>query len=144
MTNKKTTAAVTVNGIAFSESDILALKGEANSETSSTTDEATRPADTYTPSTSIQIGNFKSSIKPVIRNESGDAIKQTLVTRPNITKFNTDDAKRRLAEIEAAEKEELAKSKLTPDALNATIQVLDRKVKRLEKALRALEKGNAN
>ena len=87
--------------------------------------------------------NFSEKVeKPSIRDAEGNEIIQAKVTAPNISKYNQDD----LARKTAASKEVIATRKrkeelnnlLNPEKLLATLNALDRKVRKLEKDYKAL------
>ncbi len=93
-------------------------------------------AKVFTPSTTTPISGYGSNIRAVIRDESGEPIKQEMVTSPNIERFNKQDSKRKLDEIIAAEKAREEESQLSPSNLLATVKVLERKVRKLEKLVK--------
>ncbi len=93
---------------------------------------------TFTPSTHTPITGQEKELKPRVRDSAGNTIEQSLVTAPNTSKYNQLNAKRKLDELDAAEKRQAEAKALSPEALNATIQVLDRKVRKLEKIIKEL------
>ena len=129
-------------GLNFTPEQIESLR-QGNAIVGSVKD-GIREADVYTPSSSTPISGHAKSIKPVIRNESGDAIKQGLVTAPNMSKNNSNheaELKRIALEQASADKErEELRSFMDPRKLQCEIQYLQRTVKRLEKSLKALTK----
>ena len=76
-------------------------------------------------------------VKPVIKDTQGNEIIQAKVTAPNTSKYNDVDLARKTAasnEIIASRKrKDELNSLLNPEKLLATLNALDRKVRKLEK-----------
>ncbi len=59
-----------------------------------------------------------------------------MVTRPDLNKHNKAAAQRALKDLELAEKAREEESQLSPSNLLATVKVLERKVRKLEKLVK--------
>ncbi len=93
-------------------------------------------ATAFTPATTTPISGYGSDLKPIIRDETGTPILQEKVTRPNIDKHNKAAAERALKDLELAEKAREEQAQLTPNNLLATVKVLERKIRKIEKQLK--------
>ena len=93
-------------------------------------------AKVFTPSSTTPISGYGSNIKPVIRDGSGEPIQQATVTRPNIERHNKAAAERALKDLDTAEKAHKEQAALAPDKLLATMNAIDRRLRKLEKQLK--------
>ena len=102
-------------------------------------------ATAFSPAASHPISGYKTDIRPVIRDVSGEAIEQARVLRPNLDKHLAahEAANAKLAAEELARREELDENRawMQPEKLRAEIEYLTRTVKRLERNLSKLSKG---
>ena len=137
MTNKTTVA-----GIDFSEADIMALKEGQQIGGSSKTGLASSETQTFKPQVSHPIGGHRKDIRPVIREASGEVIKQDLVTKPDISRHQAAHeeamAKLELLRLEREQELQDLRAFMEPAKLRSEIQYLQRQVLKLEKSLKKL------
>ncbi len=91
---------------------------------------------TFTPSTHTPIQGYGTDIKPRIRGANDEPILQGLVTAPNVDRFNKQAAERELKAIKDAEKASRDKESLDPSKLLATMNAIDRRLRKIEKQLK--------
>ena len=100
----------------------------------------TAGVDVYEPSTSVPISGYDQKVKPIIKDKQGVVVSRGLVTKPDLSKHQQAHDKKMAAERLEWEKEKDLRAKhnaaLAPDKLLATLNALDRKVKKLEKQLK--------
>ena len=97
-------------------------------------------AKTFTPSSQVPIKGYGTDLKPRIRDANDEPLLQGLVTAPNIDRFNQQAAERELKAIKDAEKASRDKESLDPSKLLATMNAMDRRLRKLEKQLREQSK----
>ncbi len=93
-------------------------------------------ATVFTPTTTTPISGYGSDLKPIIRDETGEPILQEKVTRPNIDRHNKAAAERALKDLELADAAKAEQAQLSPNNLLATVKVLERKIRKIEKQLK--------
>ncbi len=91
---------------------------------------------TYTPSTHTPISGHNKDLKPRIRDANDKPVEQKLVTSPNVDRFNKQAAERELQAIKNAEKATRDKESLDPSKLLATMNTIDRRLRKIEKQLK--------
>ncbi len=91
---------------------------------------------TFTPSTHTPISGYGTDIKPRIRGANDEPILQGLVTAPNVDRFNKQAAERELKAIKDAEKASRDKESLDPSKLLATMNAIDRRLRKIERQLK--------
>ena len=72
----------------------------------------------------------------VIEGEDGTAVVQSKITAPNIDRYNKQSAKRQLDELNALQKANKDREVLTPERLLASLNAVDRRLRKLEKQLK--------
>lgn len=137
-----------VGGIEFSEADIQALKGGQQIGGSSKTGFASSESQTFSPTASYSISSGKKNVRPKVRDVDGNQANRSdrLVTAPDMSKNNTLHA----AEVVRIQEEKAAKDAeqlelrafMNPERLQSEVQYLQRTVKRMDKALKALQKDS--
>ncbi len=93
-------------------------------------------AKVFTPTTTTPISGYGSDLKPIIRDEAGEPILQEKVTRPNIDRHNKAAAERALKDLELADAAKAEQEQLNPNNLLATVRVLERKIRKIERQLK--------
>lgn len=90
---------------------------------------------TFTPSSHTPIKGYGTDVKPRIRDANDQPVEQK-VTSPNIDRFNVLAAERELKAIKDAEKASRDKESLDPSKLLATMNAIDRRLRKIEKQLK--------
>ena len=90
---------------------------------------------TFTPSSHTPIKGYGTDIKPRIRDANDQPVEQ-MVTAPNVDRFNQQAAERELKAIKDAEKATRDKEALDPQKILATLNAVDRRLRKLEKQLK--------
>ena len=90
----------------------------------------------FTPTAHVPITGHGKDLKPRITGPNGQIVEQPLVTRPNVDRFNQQAAQRNLKEIKDAEKASRDKESLDPSKLMATMNAIDRRLRKIEKQLK--------
>ncbi len=124
----------------FSEEQIQAMKAGENIA-GSVNNGFTGP-ETYNITSSVPIAGYGTDIKPRIRDNKGNTIIQERVSRPRVNDYNAQDAKHKLEELNAQQKVAEEQAALDPKKILASLNALDRTVRRLSKQVKALEAKN--
>lgn len=74
-----------------------------------------------------------------LRDSEGNVTETKIVSAPNIDRFTQAAAQRALEKIEADEARKVEASKLDPEKLLASLNALDRQVRKLQKQIKTLE-----
>ena len=90
---------------------------------------------TFTPSSHTPITGYGTDIKPRVRDANDQPVEQR-VTQVNVDRFNKQAAERELKAIKDAEKASRDKEALDPSKLLATMNAMDRRLRKLEKQLK--------
>ena len=123
----------------FSEEQIQAMK--AGEQLGGSVKEGLIQPKTYEITSSTPISGYGSSLKPRIQ-DNGKIKEQDLVTRPRVKDFNSIDAQHKLDQLNAQEKQAEEQAALDPKKILASLNALDRTVRRLSKQVKALEAKN--
>ena len=93
-------------------------------------------SETFTPASHTPISGYGTDLKPRIRDANDAIVEQKLVTAPNIDRFNQQAAERELEAIKRAEKATRDHENLEPSKLLASMNAMDRRLRKLEKQLK--------
>ena len=75
----------------------------------------------------------------IIRGEDGKPVTQTKVVAPSVGKYNVIAAERALKELDEADARKAEAERLNPEKLLASLNALDRQVRKLQKQIKTLE-----
>ncbi len=142
---------INVAGVSFSDAEIQQLKenGGTSNKLLTNTDHGVKAKPVVNVVSTDQFFDAKWGEAPKIN--SGQKVTKprvkgqesaSVVTGPNVDKYNQINAKNRLAELEAQELKAKEVSALDPSKLLASLNALDRQVRRLSKQVKALEAKN--
>ncbi|QNJ31509.1 hypothetical protein SynPROS91_01131 [Synechococcus sp. PROS-9-1] len=93
-------------------------------------------AQTFTPASHTPISGYGTDLKPRIRGANDEIVEQKLVTAPNVDRFIKQAADRELKAIKDAEKATRDHENLDPSKLLASINAMDRRLRKIEKQLK--------
>ena len=95
---------------------------------------------TFKASHSVPISGYDSAVRPVIRENDGTPIEAPKVTRPNISRFNSQAEARRKQEQEQAAADLDNRNALTPAVLDQRLFAQDRLIRKLQKEVTSLKR----
>ncbi|MDC0277601.1 hypothetical protein OAK87_01355 [bacterium] len=121
----------------FNESQIEQLK--QGIQISGSVRDGLTQATSFSPTQTIPITGAQKNLQARMKDADGNPIEKR-VSAPNTSKYNKLNAERKLAELDAQEAAAKESETLDPSKLLATMNAIDRRLRKIEKQLKETAK----